>query len=119
MKEETKKVKTKSKRKETIKTRRTNDGGKRKPRNVKKEKDKMKKGSNDEIDRQREKKKERKRNKFTLPGVKRPEREADHLPPFSAKVKNMWSYTSTPQYFFMAWCLVKHRNEFTFTFTFY
>jgi hypothetical protein len=23
-----------------------------------------------------------------------------------------------PQYVFMAWCLVKHRNNFTFTFTF-
>jgi hypothetical protein len=36
-----------------------------------------------------------------LPGVlslevKWPEREADHLPTSSAKVKNEWSYTSTP-----------------------
>jgi hypothetical protein len=31
--------------------------------------------------------------------------------------KNAWSYTSTPQYIFMAWCLVKHRDNFTFTFT--
>jgi hypothetical protein len=50
-------------------------------------------------------------------GVKRPEREADHSPPSSAEVKNTWSYTSTPQYVFMAWCLVKHRDNFTFTFT--
>jgi hypothetical protein len=50
-------------------------------------------------------------------GVKRPEREADHSPPFSATVKNAWSYTSTSQYFFMARCLVKHRDNFTFTFT--
>jgi hypothetical protein len=50
-------------------------------------------------------------------GVKRPGREADHSPPSSAKVKNAWSYTSTPQYAFMAWCLVKHRDTFTFTFT--
>jgi hypothetical protein len=28
----------------------------------------------------------------------------------------VWSYTSTPQYVFMAWCLVKHRDNFTFTF---
>jgi hypothetical protein len=28
--------------------------------------------------------------------VKRPGREADHSPPSSAKVKNAWSYTSTP-----------------------
>jgi hypothetical protein len=25
-------------------------------------------------------------------------READHCPPFNAKVKNAWSYTSIPQY---------------------
>jgi hypothetical protein len=29
-------------------------------------------------------------------GVKRPGREADHLPPSSAEVKNAWSYTSIP-----------------------
>jgi hypothetical protein len=29
-------------------------------------------------------------------GIKRPEREADHSPPSSAKVKNAWSRTSTP-----------------------
>jgi len=29
-------------------------------------------------------------------GVKRSGREADHSPPFSADVKNAWSYTSTP-----------------------
>jgi hypothetical protein len=28
--------------------------------------------------------------------VKRPGRETDHTPPFSAEVKNAWSYTSTP-----------------------
>jgi hypothetical protein len=48
-------------------------------------------------------------------GVKRPGHEADHSPPSSAEVKNAWSYTSTPQYVFMAWCLVKHRDNFTFT----
>jgi hypothetical protein len=48
-------------------------------------------------------------------GVKRPGREADHSPPSSAEVKNAWSYTSTPPYAFMAWCLVKHRDNFTFT----
>jgi hypothetical protein len=31
----------------------------------------------------------------SFPWVKRPEREADHSPPSSAKVKNAWSYTST------------------------
>jgi hypothetical protein len=45
-------------------------------------------------------------------GVKRPEREDDHSPPSSAEVKNAWSYTSTPQYVFMVWCLVKHRDNF-------
>jgi hypothetical protein len=28
-------------------------------------------------------------------GLKRPGHEADHSPPSSAKVKNVWSYTST------------------------
>jgi hypothetical protein len=28
--------------------------------------------------------------------------EADHSPPSSAEVKNMWSYTCTPQYVFIA-----------------
>jgi hypothetical protein len=46
-------------------------------------------------------------------GVKRPGCEAEHSPPSSAEV-NAWSYTSTPQYVFMAWCLVKHRDNFTF-----
>jgi hypothetical protein len=49
-------------------------------------------------------------------GVKRPRREADHSSPSSAEVKNAWSYTFTPHYVFMAWCLVKHRDNFTFTF---
>jgi hypothetical protein len=38
--------------------------------------------------------------------VKRPGRKADHSPASSADVKNAWSYTSIPQYVFMAWCLV-------------
>jgi hypothetical protein len=49
-------------------------------------------------------------------GVKRPVREADHSSASSAEVKTAWSYTSTPQYAFMAWCLVKHRDKFTSTF---
>jgi hypothetical protein len=52
---------------------------------------------------------------FSL-GVKRPGREADHSPPSSAEVKNAWSYTSAPQYAFMALWLVKHRENFTFTY---
>jgi hypothetical protein len=34
--------------------------------------------------------------RVSFPGVKRPGREADYSPPSSAKVKNGWSYTSTP-----------------------
>jgi len=40
-------------------------------------------------------------------GVKRPGRESDHSPQSSAELKNAWSYTSTLQYAFMAWCSVK------------
>jgi hypothetical protein len=50
-------------------------------------------------------------------GIKRPGLEADHSPPSIAEVKNAWSYTSTPQYVFMSWCLVNNRDNFTFTFT--
>jgi hypothetical protein len=37
-----------------------------------------------------------------VPGVTRPGREADHSPPASAEVKQMWIYTSTLPYAFMA-----------------
>jgi hypothetical protein len=37
-----------------------------------------------------------------VPGVKRPERETDHLSQASAEVKKMWIYTSTPPYAFKA-----------------
>jgi hypothetical protein len=50
-------------------------------------------------------------------GVKQVGHEADHSSPSSA-IKNVWSYISTPQYVFMVWCLVKHRNNFTFTLLF-
>jgi hypothetical protein len=46
-------------------------------------------------------------------GVKRSGREADHSRPSSAEVQNAWSHTSTPQYVFMVWCLVKQRDTFT------
>jgi len=48
--------------------------------------------------------------------VKRPGREADHSLPSSAEVKNVSSYTSSPQYNFMAYCLVTHR-DFTLNLT--
>jgi hypothetical protein len=38
-------------------------------------------------------------------GVKRPGSEADHL---MSRSKNAWSYTSTPQYSFVAWCSWKN-----------
>jgi hypothetical protein len=36
-------------------------------------------------------------------------READHLPPSNAEDKSVWSYTYTPSFVFMAWCLIKRR----------
>jgi hypothetical protein len=47
--------------------------------------------------------------------VKRSEREADHWPTSNTEVKNACSYTSTPQYVFMARCLVEHRDNSTVT----
>jgi hypothetical protein len=38
----------------------------------------------------------------SFPRVKQPGPEADHSPPASSEVKNVWIYTSTPQYTFMA-----------------
>jgi hypothetical protein len=43
------------------------------------------------------------------PGVKKPGRETDHLPPSAAEFKNVWNYTYTPPYVLMAWFLIKHR----------
>jgi len=45
--------------------------------------------------------------------VKQPGRETDHSSSSSAEVMNECSYTSTPQYALMAWCLVKHKDIFT------
>jgi hypothetical protein len=51
---------------------------------------------------------------ITIPNYKA-ERIKLHL--YCAEVKNAWSYTSTPQYVFMVWWLVKDRdNSTTFTF---
>jgi hypothetical protein len=52
------------------------------------------------------------------PEVKRPGREADHSPPSSAEVKNAWRYISHSNTSAWRWFLVKHRGNFTFTFTF-
>jgi hypothetical protein len=47
-------------------------------------------------------------------GVKQLGHEADHSSLSSAKVKNVWSFTSTPPTVFTAWCLIKHRAHFAF-----
>jgi hypothetical protein len=44
-------------------------------------------------------------------GVKRPWREINHSPSYNAKVKNAWSYTSTPPYVCMTWSLVTHQGQ--------
>jgi len=49
-----------------------------------------------------------------FPGVKQPGREVDDSFPPSSEVKNVWSYTSILPYVFMVWCLIKHRDNFTF-----
>jgi len=43
------------------------------------------------------------------PQTKWPGREGDYSPPFSAEIKNMRSYTSTP-YSLMSWCSITHRK---------
>jgi len=43
--------------------------------------------------------------------VKRLGLEANNSPPSSSDVKNAWSYTSTPKYVFMAWCLGKAQGQ--------
>jgi hypothetical protein len=48
-------------------------------------------------------------------GVKWSGHEAEHSPPSSAKVKECVELYLHPNVF-MAWCLVKHRDNFTFTF---
>jgi hypothetical protein len=44
-------------------------------------------------------------------GIKQAGCEPNQSPPSSAKVKNVWSYTSTP-YVFMALDSVKHKDNF-------
>jgi len=43
----------------------------------------------------------------SFPGGKATGREVNHTPAFSTEVKYAWKCTSTPQYVFMAWYLVK------------
>jgi hypothetical protein len=49
-------------------------------------------------------------------GVKRPGCEADHATPSSTIFKIRGAITPVPQYAFLARRLVKHRDNFTFTF---
>jgi len=48
------------------------------------------------------------------PQVKRTGREVEHSPQSSVDVKNAYSCTSTPPYALILWCLIKHRDNFTF-----
>jgi hypothetical protein len=52
-----------------------------------------------------------------FPLGKRQEREADRSPPSSAEVKNVSNYIFTSPKVFKTWYLVKHRDNFTFTFS--
>jgi hypothetical protein len=45
-------------------------------------------------------------------GLKWPGREAHYLFPSGAEVNTAWSYTSTPQYVFIAWWLMKQWIRF-------
>lgn len=50
-----------------------------------------------------------------FPVLKRAEREAEYSPPpHTAEVKNLRSYASAPQYFFMSRCLTTHRDGFIY-----
>jgi hypothetical protein len=51
-------------------------------------------------------------------GFKRPRHKSDHAPILRAEAKNTWSYTSTPSITFMAFCLIKQVDKFTFTYSF-
>jgi len=42
---------------------------------------------------------------------RRPVRKLLDTPSYSALVRNVWDYTSIPQYAFMAWCSVKARGQ--------
>jgi len=54
-----------------------------------------------------------------FPGVKRSGRESHHSTPFSAKIKMRGAILVIP-YIFMAWCLVKHRDNFVlYCFTYF
>jgi hypothetical protein len=45
--------------------------------------------------------------------VKWPGHEADHSPPYSAKVTNVWSCTCNSSVVFIAWYFIKHSDTFS------
>jgi hypothetical protein len=47
-----------------------------------------------------------------FPRGMRPMGEADHSSPSAPEIYYVWSCTSTPQHIFMAWLLIKHRDNF-------
>jgi hypothetical protein len=48
-------------------------------------------------------------------GIKRPVREADHSPHLVPRSRMRGAIPPLHQYVFMAWCLVKHRDNFIFS----
>jgi len=48
--------------------------------------------------------------------VKRPGRESNYSPPSSTECRMRGDIPPLPQYFFMAWCLIEPRDNFTVTF---
>jgi hypothetical protein len=48
-----------------------------------------------------------------FPGAKRPGSETHYSPPSSAEVKNGGAIPPLHPYVFMAWCLIKHKDNFT------
>lgn len=53
---------------------------------------------------------------FLSLGVKLSGYEADHSPPSSAEIKSGLNYVSTPPHVLFAWCLIRQRDNITFTF---
>lgn len=52
---------------------------------------------------------------FLSLGVKWSGCEADHSPPPTAEIKNGVDYVSTPPHALFAWCLIRQRDNITFT----
>jgi hypothetical protein len=50
------------------------------------------------------------------PRVKLQGHETGSWPPSRANAENVWHYTSTPKYAFMAWCLIKYREKLNLLF---